>query len=119
VLSKSDLVLAALDPSSHFTFGQPPGPGDPIEARVAEMAQIHREVKGLLGGAGERDLLAAVDNLGAHAPVTFHAVAPIGSQPKENGNGARIATEVRPLRCLDPLIALLAPRVREQIRADV
>lgn len=117
-LSKSDLVLAATDPAMRFTFGNPPDPADSVEARVAEMAQIHQEVRSVLGSAGERDLLAAADRLGARAPVTFHAVAPIGTEPRLSPDGAtRIATEVRPLRCLDPLIALLAPWVRDQIRA--
>jgi Double-GTPase 2 len=117
-LSKSDLVLRATAPGLRFTFGRPPDDGDTVEARVAEMAEIHREVRGILGSAGERDLLAAADGLGPHAPVTFHAVAPIGSEPRPAADGSRVAEQIRPLRCLDPLIALLAPWVRDQIKAD-
>lgn len=115
-VSKSDLVVAAAGRSQAFTFSHPSVASDPIEAVAAEMAQINREVREVLGAAGEHDLIALADRLSRGTGVTFHAVAPIGYVPKDEG-GARVAPQIRPLRCLDPLLALLSPWVRDQIRA--
>jgi hypothetical protein len=116
-LSKSDLVVAAADRNYSFTFSRPSAASDPIEAIAAEMAQISKEVREVFGASGERDLLAVADRLGPTAPVTYHAVAPIGCAPQYEGS-ERLAPEIKPLRCLDPLIALISPWVREQIKVS-
>jgi len=118
-LSKSDLVITAATRGHPFTFARQPDTGDPIEATAAEMAQINREVREVLGAAGELDLLAVADRLGPGAPVTFHAVAPIGYSPRPDADGDRIAPTIKPLRCLDPLMAVLSPWVRDQLRASL
>jgi hypothetical protein len=117
-LSKSDLVATAAGRQHSFTFSRPATASDPIDSVAAEMAHIHREVREVLGAAGERDLLAVADRLGPGAPLTFHAVAPIGYAPQHE-DGVRVAPEIKPLRCLDPLIALISPWVRDQIRSGL
>ena len=113
-LSKSDLIGRAA--KREFPFDEDSAKGDPLSARVKEMAKIHQEVKRVLGAAGQFDLLALTDRLGADAQITFHAVAPIGFAPRATRDG-QVAAEIKPLRCLDPLVAVLAPWVREKIRS--
>ena len=117
-LSKSDLVAAAVNRGHSFTFSHPSAASDPIEAVAAEMASINREVREVLGAAGEHDLLALANRLKPDATVTFHAVAPIGHAPTQDA-GVQRAPRPEPLRCLDPLLALLSPWVRDQIQADL
>jgi hypothetical protein len=104
-LSKSDLLETAV-PEQDFTFRRPPSRD--LKTAMQQMRLVNGEVRGLLGAAGAHDLLAAADRLGPRAPVSFHAVAPIGREPAAGAEGGRAAvSEVKPLRCLDPIINIL------------
>lgn len=115
-LSKSDLVEEAQVGDYRFVFLQRTGDNDAWEYRAAEMAEIDKEVRGILNSVDMHDLTALADRLGRMAPVTFHAVAAVGFTPK-TVNGAPDLRDARSLRCLEPLIAVLSHRVREKIRS--
>jgi hypothetical protein len=114
-LSKSDLVEEAQVGGYRFVFRQRPGDDDTWEHRAAEMAEINREVRGILHSVDMHDLTALADRLGRTAPVTFHAVAAVGFTPQVV-DGAVDLRDAKPLRCLEPLIAILSPWLREKIR---
>lgn len=95
-LSKSDVVSAMLN--RDFVFSRPAS-REPA-AWLAERNAINGEVISVLQELDAADIVAA----GRIAPnATFHAVAPIGTQPDPNGR----IQEIRPLRCLDPLAQIL------------
>jgi hypothetical protein len=114
-LSKSDLVEEAQVGGYRFLFRQRPGDDDPLDHRADEMADINKEVRGILNSADMHDLTALADRLGQTAPVTYHAVAAVGFTPKII-DGAPDLRDAESLRCLEPLIAILSPWVREKIR---
>ena len=97
-ISKSDLIVGAL--GGTFRFDKDP----PVErdAWMADMNEVSDEVEGLLDGELRApDLLAAIRRL-PHA--TYHAVAPLGVQP---GEQSLTLSDIRPRRCLDPLVSVL------------
>lgn len=98
VISKSDLIAGAL--GGTFLFDKdPPSERD---AWMSDMNGVSDEVEYLLGNELRTpDLLAAIRRL-PHA--TYHAVAPLGVQPK--GQPLTL-NEIRPRRCLDPLVSIL------------
>jgi hypothetical protein len=98
VVSKSDLVAGAL--GGTFMFDK----DAPVErdAWMTDMNEVSDEVEGLLGAELRApDLLAAIRRI-PHA--TYHAVAPLGIQPKEQ---SLTLGDIRPRRCLDPLVSVL------------
>jgi hypothetical protein len=117
-LSKSDLVEEAQVEGYRFLFRQRPGDDDPLEHRAAEMAEINKEVRGILNSVDMHDLTAIADRLGRKAPVTYHAVAAVGFTPQII-DGAPDLRDAKSLRCLEPLIAILSPWVREKIGSTV
>jgi hypothetical protein len=101
-LSKSDLISAAL--GRKFTFDrETPSERD---AWVQQIKEIDGEVVELLtGDLRARDLVAAIKKF---PDVTYHAVAPIGSQPSPpDARNQQTIAELKPRRCLDPLVSVL------------
>lgn len=95
-LSKSDVVTKML--GRDFAFSRPAS-ADPARW-LAERNYINTEVATLLSRLDATDILAAAKI----APrLTFHAMAPIGSEPMADNTIA----EVRPLRVLDPVAQIL------------
>jgi hypothetical protein len=115
-LSKSDLVEDAQVEGYQFLFRQRPDDGDTPQHRAAEMAEINGEVRSVLNSVGMHDLTALVSRLGPEAQVTFHAVAAVGYTP-QIADGVPDVPDTKSLRCLEPLIAVLSPWVREQIKS--
>jgi energy-coupling factor transporter ATP-binding protein EcfA2 len=94
-LCKSDVVSAML--KRDFVFSRPAS-RKPVEW-FAERNAIDGEVIGVLEELDAADIVAA----GRTVPnSTFHAVAPIGTQPDHEN-----IPEMRPLRCLDPVAQIL------------
>jgi len=114
-LSKSDLIEDARIEGYQFLFRQHPGDDDTLQLRAAEMAGIDKEVRSIFDSVDMDDLTALANRLGPKAPVTFHAVAAVGFTP-EVVNGEPDLRDAKSLRCLEPLIAILSPRVRDKIR---
>lgn len=95
-LSKSDMVTRML--GRDFAFSRPAST-EPAKW-LAERNYINTEVAALLRKLDATDILAVA----SVAPrVTFHAVAPIGSEPMPDNTIA----EIRPLRVLDPVAQIL------------
>lgn len=99
VLAKSDLVSRALRDSPRykgFLFEQNWNQQGPWGN---DIAQISEEVQQLLHSLGEVEWLAQTRGLN----VTFHAVSALGAPP-ENAH----LDSFEPIRCVDPLAAVLA-----------
>jgi hypothetical protein len=95
-LSKSDIITDML--KGPFIFSRPPAT-EPA-AWLAERNAIHSEVIEVLRELEASDILAAA----THVPrATFHAIAPIGMDPNEDGR----LDKVRSLRCADPVANVL------------
>jgi hypothetical protein len=117
VLTKSDLIEEAQVERYQFVLRQRPGDDAPVPHREAEMRVINGEVRGIFRSVGLHDLLALADRLGHTARLTFHAVAAIGFTPQTSG--APEAQKAEPLRCLEPLVAVLsADWFRERIKGS-
>lgn len=95
-LSKSDVVSAML--KKDFVFSRPAS-REPA-SWLAERNAINSEVISVLEELDATDIVATGRTL---PNVTFHAVAPIGTQPDPNGR----IQEIHPLRCLDPVAQIL------------
>jgi hypothetical protein len=95
-LAKSDAVERIL--GHHFTFNDP-SPDDPAVVEQQRVA-IDGEVRAFLEEFGGSELLGVTS---AMDPVSFHAVAAIGSEPE----GERI-TRLEPRRCFEPIVSALA-----------
>lgn len=102
-VSKSDLVSSAL--GRDFTFDLEAAVTD-REGWIQQIKDIDEEVESLLTNEFRaRDLIAALSRF---PNKTLHAVAPIGSQPQQADHRAQQAIEdLRPRRCLDPLLSAL------------
>ena len=95
-LSKSDIVTGMLP--GPFAFSRPSA----TEATewLRERNVIHSEVIKVLRELEGGDIVTAA----ARAPrTTFHAVAPLGAEPAEDGR----IEELRSLRCTDPVANVL------------
>jgi hypothetical protein len=105
-LSKSDLLVGLRSSRPRFADRPPDGTREWGE----DLRTVDREVRTLLQDAEAHDLLAATEQLGK---VSFHAVAALNADPV-NGR----VNDARPLRCLDPLAAVLSalcPRLRPAV----
>jgi hypothetical protein len=99
-LTKADLIRESL--GRRFLFDKPVD--DDAARHVAQIDDISNEVQDLLlDEFGDGYLNDALDTF---AQAKFHAVAAIGSQPDESES----IGDLRPLRCLDPLVTLLRVR---------
>lgn len=94
VVAKADILSAVLGRT--FSFDREGSRGD---SWVSDIQQTSQEVEQLLIQLGEHNL---VETARAHDRVTFHAVSPLGSSP--NAGQFRGA---RPVRCIEPLAAVL------------
>jgi Double-GTPase 2 len=97
-VSKADLLRDVLQKQMAF---EKPTPKD-RETWINQLEEIDKEVQELLTNEFPvPDLMAAAERAGN---PTFHAVAPLGSQP-DNSFGT--VGSIQPMRCLDPLVSIL------------
>jgi hypothetical protein len=101
-LSKSDIVSAMLKKDYVFSH---PASREPA-AWLRERNAINGEVIDVLRELDAADIVAA----GRTVPnITFHAVAPIGTQPDPDGT----IPQMHPLRCLDPVAQILLTLINQ------
>lgn len=97
-LTKADLIFEAVKVDPRLSAPAPAGP----DAYFADIRSISAEVRRLLEEElGDKALARAAE---AFPRATYHAIASLGSQPTK---GTEIP-ELRPIRCIDPLISTLA-----------
>lgn len=97
MLSKSDVFQHLSSPSS-FTFMRNPPYGGDIDLK--DLDAVDREVRGLLRDHQQGDLLATTSRF---RQVKFFATSATGESPDASNQ----FTDVRPLRCPDPVLWIL------------
>ncbi len=100
MLSKSDLLEHVKLPSGSgiYTFMQNAAYGDYLD--LADINQVHGEVKAVLAHYGQQNLLAAT---GRFHQVKFFATSATGIIPDDDGTFPLVV----PRRCLDPFLWIL------------
>lgn len=99
-LSKSDLLGRAL--GRDFRFAKNRSAGDlPVNEVIQDLSGVSTEVESLLEELGTHDLLAAARQLDNN---TFCAISALGHAP----DAGELTESVSPIRCIDPLLAVLA-----------
>ena len=93
-VSKADILSTVLGRS--FSFSSESRQGDDW---ISEIRTMSEEVEAMLLDLGEWNL---VETAKAHGRVTFHAVSPLGCSPN-----AGDFLGARPVRCIEPLAAVL------------